>query len=219
MLYHAVLVFFLGAMATSMSSTYLSESSEGFAGCESSNELELSTDESDATLSPQAVSDSEIDSELEDLYESFDYEDEAEAALSQASEDVTTHGIPARMIPSLDGRILSTPIFPSAVLTMFESYLLIFQYAIRHGLTTKAFTELLQLLSVHVPQGAALPKSVYLLKRLFVKAFPECTSVPHWYCSFCQRSLPACDATCTGRGCSSGPPAVFITIPLGPQIR
>ncbi len=54
---------------------------------------------------------------------------------------------------------------------MFESYLLIFKYAIRHGLTTKAFTELLQLLSVHVPQGASLPKSVYLLKCFFVRSF------------------------------------------------
>lgn len=63
--------------------------------------------------------------------------------------------------------------------------------ATRHSLTTKAFTELLQLLSVHVPQGASVPKSVHRLKTLFLEAFPEAKANQHFYCSCCQRPIPS----------------------------
>lgn len=78
-------------------------------------------------------------------------------------------------IPSLDGHgsSLSKPIYPGALLTVLQSYLLVFQYATRHGLTTKAFTELLHVLSVHAPLGSSIPKSVHRLKCFFVQAFPH----------------------------------------------
>ena len=49
-------------------------------------------------------------------------------------------------------------LYPQADLSVFQSNLLVFQHAIRHSLTGREFTELLQLLSVHLPKGTGIPK-------------------------------------------------------------
>ena len=67
--------------------------------------------------------------------------------------------------------ISQLPLYPGSQITALQSYLLIFQFAIRHSMTTKSFTELLQLLSVHLPVTATIPKSVHKLKRVFMECF------------------------------------------------
>lgn len=156
------------------------------------------------------------------LYESFEYEDggsQASAFPPEDGEDEVSVSTPMYgMDTSVCGK-LATPLYQNALLTIVQSYVLMFQFAIRHSLTSKAQTELLQLLSVHMPQGAALPKSVHGLKQFFVQAFPHTNSVEHFYCSFCQRALPSREANCKGTSCRGGSAGVFITIPLGPQLR
>ena len=126
---------------------------------------------------------------------------------------VSQHGVPTHALSVFD----DCNIYRGASLMAFQS---IFQYAIRHGLTTNAFTELLQLLSLHASEGASLPRSVYRMKNYFIQAFPESKLIQqHWYCSFCQRPLPSRDTVCTGRECSSGPPAGFVTVPISPQMK
>ena len=151
--------------------------------------------------------DSEADSDLVHLYESFEFEDDA----SQTSAQPIT------------GTALNkqTPLYSGAQLSSSQSNLLIFQYALRHGLTTKAFTELLQLISVHLPSGTHIPKSVHKLKRFMLQSFPNAEAMQHFYCGCCQRSLQSADARCTGNGCSAGDtkPCTFITVPIGPQLR
>lgn len=71
------------------------------------------------------------------------------------------------------------PLYPGAQLSEYQSYLLISQYAAHHSLTTKVFTELLQLLSVHVLQVSAITVSVHSLKRSFVDAFLEAKANQH----------------------------------------
>ena len=145
-----------------------------------------------------------IESDLAELYESFDFE----ASVSQAS--TADPPISDHALPVVADQI---PLYPDAQLTSFQSHLLLFQYAVRHSLTTKA---LLQLLSVHLPQGARVPKSVYHLKRFFLEAYPEANAVRHYFCACCQRPLPSGDSTCD---CGGGSTAMFITVPLGPQIK
>ncbi len=184
---------------------------------------DLSTDDFGSQLSGEESSERdhesvESDSDLELLYESFEYEDGASQA--SATEDrekevvAPQYGIAASVCGKLD-----TPLYQNAPLTILQSYMLLFQCAIRHCLTSKALTELLQLLSVHIPLGAALPKSVHSLKQFFVRAYPHTQPVEHFYCSFCQRPLPSCDTKCSGRSCTGGSSGVFITIPLGPQLK
>ena len=94
------------------------------------------------------------DSDLEELNESFNLED----AGSQASPQVTADN---HCIESTGCTFSSeTPLYPGAPLSSPQRLLLIFQYAMWHSLSKKAFTELLQLLSVHLPKDAQIPKSV-----------------------------------------------------------
>ena len=117
---------------------------------------------------------------------------------------IAADGVPARMLPAFDNR----KIYPGALLTSFQS---IFQYAIHHGLRATAT------LNVACPQKGRVLKSVYKLKKFFIRDFSESQSIQHWYCSFCQRPLPTHDAMCAGRECSSESPEVFIMIPTGPK--
>ena len=75
---------------------------------------------------------------LDNLYASFDYEDDAasqvsaEASSIDAATRTTENETFGREIPAC-------PSYPGVQLSSFQSKLLIFQYAIRHGLTTRAF--------------------------------------------------------------------------------
>lgn len=57
------------------------------------------------------------------------------------------------------------PLHNGSHITIFQSFLLIFQLAVRHSLTTKAFGELLHLIAARLSQAAQCPKSVSQLKK------------------------------------------------------
>ena len=151
-------------------------------------------------------------SDLDDLYQSFDFEEEA--ALDVPAGD----GSGSRPAPL--AAISQLPLYLASQITALQSYLLIFQFAIRHSMTTKSFTELLQLLSVHLPVTATIPKSVHKLKRVFMECFPDSHAISHFYCDCCHRPLSSASSSCLGYGCSGeGHPAVISTVPLGPQLK
>ena len=86
---------------------------------------ESSREESDySDKEPQS---SCVESDLQDMYESFDFDDDTP--------------VPSKSAPSLEGfQFEDVPLYEEARLTSLQSSLLLFQYAIRHSLTTKAFT-------------------------------------------------------------------------------
>ena len=159
----------------------------------------------------EASSLTSADSNLQDMYESFEFEDEVVPSFS-TKDNSPPSGTSRR---DFDTR----PLYPDARLTTVQSQLLIFQYSIRHSLTSKALTELMQLISVHLPQGATVPKSVYHLKQNFLKIFPDAESERHYFCECCQRPLTSLDVACVGDGCGGSSPATFITVPLGVQVK
>ena len=113
---------------------------------------------------------------------------------------------------------ISSPLYDNAEISVFESHLLSFQFAIRHSLTTKAFSELLQLLSVHLPSSSMAPRSIYRLKSFFVDLFPHASPTVHPYCAFCL-SLLGEEGFCSTEGCQGGAKEEFISIALAPQLR
>ena len=160
-------------------------------------------------LHSSATSSTSADSDIEELYESFDFEDDASHAHAGADEPVHS---------SADFR--APPLYSGALVTAAQSNLLLFQYTLRHSLTMKAVTELLQLLSVHLPREARIPKSVHTLKRFILESFRDAVAERHFYCGCCQRPLPSEDARCSGLGCSFGDkPSVFITVPNSQQLK
>ena len=112
----------------------------------------------------------------------------------------------------------SNPLYDGADISIFESYILVFEFVIRHNLTAKAFSELLQLIAVHVPSSAKMPRSVYCLKKFFLNLFPHAKSRIHSYCSSCHAVLTD-NIACSTRGCEDDMKNEFISIPLGPQIQ
>ncbi len=62
------------------------------------------------------------------------------------------------------------PLYAGADISVHLSYLLVFHIVVRHTLSAKAFTELLQLLSVHLPK---VPTSAFKLKSFFSELFPD----------------------------------------------
>ena len=113
---------------------------------------------------------------------------------------------------------ISSPLYDNAEISVFESHLLSFQFAIRHSLTTKAFSELLQLLSVHLPSSSMAPRSIYRLKSFFIDLFPHASPTVHPYCAFCL-SLLGEEGFCSTEGCQGGAKEEFISIALAPQLR
>ena len=158
------------------------------------------------------------ESDLQELYDSFEFEDETASA--QEETRLEAEQIARRPTTTLSGRAVSEALlYPGSDLSTYQSNLVLFQFAIRHSLTTKAFTELLQLLCVYLPRGAAIPRSVHSLKRYFIDSFPESQARKYYYCSCCQRPLESASARCFGTGCTGGTAAVFITVPVGTQIK
>ena len=110
----------------------------------------------------------------------------------------------------------SSVLYDGADLSIFESYFLLFQFAVRHSLTGKAFSELLELIGVHIPRPSKAAQSIYKLKKYFIKLFPHARSTVHQYCSVCQ-SVLLNNESCSS--CVESKVEEFISIPLGPQLE
>lgn len=101
-----------------------------------------------------------------------------------------------------------------AGLTEYMAHVLLFQYFVRHSLTSKALQELLNLLAVFLPNDAKIPKSVHHLKQFFLATYKEQCPTMQKYCTFCQKLLYEGEI-CT---CDTGT-SEFVTVPIGPQLK
>ena len=54
----------------------------------------------------------------------------------------------------------SEPLFEGSGVSMLQACVMAFQYALKHHLSSKAFSELLLLLKVLLPAGNAMPRSM-----------------------------------------------------------
>lgn len=113
----------------------------------------------------------------------------------------------------------SEPLFEGSAISVMQAHILIFQFALKHHLTAKAFSELLLLLKVLAPSHL-LPQSLYLLKSFFLKVIPDVTVVKHYYCRTCHKPHNIADGNqCSNSFCTCATFDSFIRIPLGPQIQ
>ena len=123
------------------------------------------------------------------------------------------------LMQDLSDPAFTTQLYSNAPISIFESHILCFQYAIRHTLTNSAFNELLQLIGAHLPDAKA-PTSVYRLKKFFLELLPQAKCSTHDYCADCHQLLEYGEnATCEVPGCPRTSINQFITIPLKQQIK
>ena len=80
-------------------------------------------------------------------------------------------------------------LYEGSDITLVESNLALFQFAVRHGLSGKAFNELLLLFAAHLPQSSKCSMSVYRLKKFFVENFSNVKARVKHYCSVCHDML------------------------------
>lgn len=159
-----------------------------------------------------AASDGLLDSDIEENDSTSSAED-SDINNTQSDDEYQDDDPGIGTVPSV-----SLPLYDNAEISVFESHLLCFQFAIRHSLTAKAFSELLQLLSVHLPSSSMAPKSIYQLKSFFLNLFPHASPTVHSYCAFCL-SLCGDEGFCSTERCEGGSKEEFISIALTPQLK
>ena len=109
-----------------------------------------------------------------------------------------------------------TPLYPDSQDTILDSYILLYEYALRHSLTKEAFKELLQLITIHMPLNAKSAKSAYLLQGFFEEHFNDTKGECFYNCSKCHRSIDE-GALCPS-GCNTTI-SKFLYVPVEPQLK
>ena len=183
---------------TNMCSSDESSSSSG--PSDENSSTSISSDSSDETSSTSISSDSECDTD--DLETSVtDPELIRECGLSSMKE-------------------FHTPLYDGAELSVLDSHLLMYQYALRHCITTQAFTELISLVETHMPRNSRAISSLYKLRKFFEENFNDTKCQVYEYCSKCHRLI---DSETTGVPCSSGCEGAtvnkFIYVPVESQLK
>ena len=96
-----------------------------------------------------------------------------------------------------------------------QRILLVYQFALRHSLSSKTLEELLRLISVLF--SSSLPTTVYSFKKALARILNYSTyTLTHHYCTRCQSVLASPTTRCV---CGSSSSAEFTTVPLGPQLQ
>ena len=99
------------------------------------------------------------------------------------------------------------PLYEGAKLTVFESYLHLMQYSLRHGLTKQASSDLLSLIAKHLPLESMV--SLYKLRKFFQDMYGDISFKNHYCCSDCHAPL---SATCPN-GCDKPAVLQFLSVP------
>ena len=132
---------------------------------------------------------------------------------SSAAED--SHDLSATEKACTGLKEFSTPLYPNAEITVLDSYLLLYDFALRHCLTKQAFTDLIKLVSVHLPaqqsQGAT---SFHNIQSFFQKNFNKQATEVHSYCSLCHSLTGDSVSHCEGAVLKQ-----FLYVPVDDQLR
>ena len=110
------------------------------------------------------------------------------------------------------------PLFEGSTVTKLQACFLVFQYALRHHLSSKAFSELLLLLKILLPGSNSMPKSIYLLQSFFINNFPNVKVNDQHYCRDCHTPVKLPRYQCPNSVCRCVNFDQFITMPIGSQL-
>lgn len=196
-------------MSPSSSTSYDFESQSSSSLCSGSEDSYPDYTDSSSSLS-SSETDSDIESSTSDL-ETASEDNSSQRNNVQANYGASTStqlGLPVEF---------SFPLYGGADLSVLDSYILLLQYSLRHSLTKKAFSELIDLVTVHLPPTSKSADSLHNLVGVFTKLFEDVQPVPCWYCSKCHRSLDSASTNCPS-GCSETSDQ-FIHVPVGPQLK
>ena len=107
------------------------------------------------------------------------------------------------------------PLYDGTELTTFESYFLLLQYSLHHGLSKQAFSDLLTLVGMHLPTGSMA--SLYKVKKLFRELYGDITFELCYCCSLCHSLIEDANAACP-QSCDAST-IEFLSIPIVNQLK
>ena len=184
-----------------------SESDEGSLVEESSGSTVSSDERSEESTSEDGYNSSSSEDSGTDSYD-YDSSD------SSDSESFTTasSGVEA----PLEDDELKTPLYDGADVSVLDSYLLTYQFALKHGLSKVALDELIRLLITHLPRSSKAATSLHTLEKYFSQSL-EITTEVHRYCDVCHRLIQAENNQCES-GCQSSV-RTFVVVPIDLQLK
>ena len=84
---------------------------------------------------------------------------------------------------------LSQPMYTGASITVLQSCIIMMQYKFRHSLSKKAFSELVELVALHLPQDLQLTRSIRAIRKQMNELFQDVAAKKHYYCGCCSKML------------------------------
>ena len=191
--------------------TSLPDSSSDFIGSsETDSDQTISDCESDSDVTECCCSDCKTDSDACSFSSSDDSDsDSMDTDSDSAVEDESRE---QKQKPEF-----TTLLYDGSDLTVLESYLVLYQFALRHGISKQALTDLVSLVNIHLPQSAKSAPSFYKLKQFFEHHFGDMEAHVHYYCTQCHRLVDSDKSLCPNN-CGSGV-SQFVYLPIEPQLR
>ena len=112
---------------------------------------------------------------------------------------------------------LLEPLYEGANLSVLDSYFQLMQFSLRHSLTKQAFSDLLNLVCLHLPTNPSM--SVYKLKKFFLSLFHDISFSKHRCCSSCDTLLDNNrTGTCPTPRCR-GAAIEFLSVSIAAQLK
>ena len=172
-------------------------------------------------LSSKDMEDLTLDSAvLGDTSQSFSIDSDILTTTFQ--ESLEPHDVPGSLAEERDFPTLNIensfhqPLYEGAGLTIFESYLSLMQFSLRHGLTKHASSNLLTLVGEHLPSNSMV--SLYKLRKFFEDAYDDMSFTTHYCCACCHAYLSDVESICPN-GCEVSGAMEFLTVPVEPQLK
>ena len=110
---------------------------------------------------------------------------------------------------------LSQPLYNGATITLLDSYMLLMQHSLRHSLTKQAFSDLLRLVGMLLPNKSMV--SYYRLHKFFLDMYGDIMFTKHYCCAECHSPLHDKEGSCCN-GCSSTA-IEFLTVSVASQLK
>ena len=166
-------------------------------------------DDDDQEDSIESDDDEFVDAESDDLEELDGIESDNDDEWDSESQHFDEDDLEAY---NLEG--MFQPIYENAKVTVCGAYCAIMKFKALSGCSFTTLGYLLQLLHLLCPSGNRLPKSVYMLRKIF-KQFSASQSRQQ-YCSYCGTKVFGC---CHNSKCPKGDPDCFISIDTTKQFQ
>lgn len=112
-----------------------------------------------------------------------------------------------------------TPLYKDSLQTVASSNIVVMNFSMKHALSSEAISDLLSLLTLHLPVNNHCTKSKYLLKKHL-----GCSTMDyklHYYCSHYYGTLNESDESCQNLDCQNtiDSKISFIEVPIRPQLK